>query len=311
MENTELLTIQLRLEGIRQAITRARYTFLASIVASIAILITAWNAYLSDINHLATQHYWSQDSRFTKDIQEQRRQAIVAATIIGENDIKTATPVTDYVQQQIVAEWVKNQVISVSLLGIRVSAGDLATIGSLSLFIISVWLFSSMRRENRAIGTLLIYADKIQDWNLRYMIYQGIAHHLVLVDFKHGDNPISDFERSGKEEISHVPFIRGIVQLLFLLPSIAILFVITMDIWTLFREISPFRPSNVRVWDALTPSDTKWLVGGVIFALILFALTTLYCIKILKFANATGNVLDKFRQKLLCEWKPPGQPATS
>ncbi|HEV7858467.1 MAG TPA: hypothetical protein VGO91_07545 [Pyrinomonadaceae bacterium] len=303
MEKTELLTIQLRLEGIRHAITRARFTLLISVIASIAILVTVWNAYLSDVSHFATQHYWSEDPKFTRSSQEQRREEIACATIAGENDIKTATPVTDYVQQQIVAEWIKNQVISISLLGIRVSAGDLAVIGSISLFIISIWLFSSMRRENRAVGTLILYANKFQDWNLKYMVYQGIAHYLVLIDFRHGDKPISDFEHADDEEIYHVPFIRGMVKLLFLLPSIAILFVITMDVWTLFRKASPFRPSAVRVWDALEPSDAYWLVGYDGLALCLFVLTTLYCVKMLKFANATGKILDTFRRQLLVEWK--------
>jgi hypothetical protein len=310
MEKIELLTIQLRLEGIRHAITRARFTLLVSVIASIAIIVTVWNAYLSDISHFATQPYWSQDPNFTKKIQEQRRKEITEATIAGENDIKTATPVTDYVQQQIVSEWVKNQVISISLLGIRVSAGDLSVIGSISLFIISIWLFSSMRRENRAIGTLLVYANKVQDWDLKYMVYHGIAHYLVLIDFKHGDKPISDFEDSDNEEIYHVPFVRGMAKLLFLLPSIAILFVIAMDVWTLFRKVSPFRPSDVRVWDALKPSDAYLLVGYDGFALFLFALTTLYCIKMLKFANATSKILDTFRQKLLDDWKTKNEPTT-
>jgi hypothetical protein len=303
MKKTELLTIQLRLEGIRHAITRARFTLLVSMIASIAIFVTAWNAYLSDVSHLATQHYWSQDQNFTKDAQKVRRKEIAEATMVKENKIITTTPVTDYVQQQIVSEWIKNHTISIGLFGIRVSGGDLSILGSLSLFIISVWLFSSIRRENRAIGTLIMYADKFQDWNLKYMVYQGIAHHLVMIDFRHGDKPISDFEDSDGGEIYHVPFIRGMAKLLFLLPAIAVLFVITMDTWTLFRGVSPFRPSDVSLWRNLDLSDKFWLGGNVGFALFLFVMIALNCLKTLRFTTATSTFLDIYRQKLIMDWE--------
>jgi hypothetical protein len=300
MKKVELLTIQLRLEGIRHSITRARFTLLISMIASIAIFVTAWNAYLSSDSFFGTLHYWSQDKMFTKEMQQDRMKEITDKTLAT---VTSPTQVTDYIQQQIVSEWVKNQIISVGLLGIRISVGDLSLIGSLSLFIISAWLFFSVRRENRAIGTLLKYGGRFQDWNVRYMIYQGIVHYLVLVDFGRGDKPISDFSHSEEGEIYHVPFIRGVVKLLFLLPPISILFSISMDVWTLFRQQSPFRPSEGRLWFILDPSDKYWLGGNLAVALFLFFLTTFYCLKTLKFTNATGEFINKFRKKLVKDWE--------
>src|SRR5436853_2620241 len=101
MKKIELETIKLRFDGVRQAIGRSRFTFLVSIIASVAILVTVWNARMSPDAGYARQPYWSYDRRFTPD-----------AKPVGGRQLapEKMTEVTDQVQQQVVSEWVKNQI---------------------------------------------------------------------------------------------------------------------------------------------------------------------------------------------------------
>src|SRR5207302_6678065 len=132
------------------------------------------------------------------------------------------TEVTDRVQQEIVSEWVKNQVISVGLLGIRISVEDFSVLGSLSLLIASVWFFFSIRTENLSIGNLLTHAYQFAEWDDRYLVYQGIVNHVVFLAFGRGDQPIRDFTTNESEGGSKVPLMRGLIRTLILLPAITI-----------------------------------------------------------------------------------------
>ena len=52
-------------------------------------------------------------------------------------------------------EWIQNQNINISLLGVHVNVDQFSLFGSATLMIISFWMLFSLRRENRAIVTLL------------------------------------------------------------------------------------------------------------------------------------------------------------
>jgi hypothetical protein len=295
MTDIELETIKLRLEGARQAIARSRYTFLVSIIACVAILVTVWNAYMSPDSEFALQPHWSHDKQFSPDMQKERLADLEQRHIPADK----VTEVTDHVQQEIVSEWVKNQVISVGLLGIRISVGDFSVLGSLSLLIASIWFFFSIRAENLSIGNLLKHAYKFPDWDDRYLVYQGIVNHVVFLAMGRGDRPISDFRTEDIEGGSSVPLMRGLVKLLILLPAITIFLVVAADLWTLFRSPSPFRPSSVPLWKVLDSSDVWWLLGTDGFALLLFLATVVISVKILKFAGASGELLGGFRTHLI------------
>lgn len=295
MNEIELLTIQLRLEGVRQAITRSRFTLLVAIIASVAIIITAWNSYLSWDTGFARLPHWSHDKSFTP---EQREKRITNDPEKADIKPEKITEVTDFAQQQLISEWVKNHIISVGLLGIRVSVNDLPVLGGLSLFIISVWFFFAVRRENRAIGTLLRDAYRLKDRNARYMVYQGIVHHLVLIDIGRGDEPIEDFEKEESDEIHNIPFVRKALKVIFYLPPLSIFFVILMDILTLFLLPAPFRPSHEPLRHVLDTYD--WIEVGVMesLAFILMIMTFILCRRVMRFIEATGRLLSKYRLKL-------------
>ncbi len=311
MDNIQLETIKLRLEGISQSITRARTTFLISIITSVAIFVTAWNAYLSWDKDFVMQPYWSEDKQFTEEERSGRLKELLDRNrIVNELNETNAnsnlpkpvkvdphdlTAVTDYAQQQLVAEWVKNRIITVSLLGIRISVDDLPVIGSLSLVIISIWFFYSARRENRAIGTLLRDAYTLEDWHIRYMVYQGIVHHLVLIDLGRGAKPISNYEEEESDDIKHLPIVSGALTVLFYLPVLAILFVLISDILTLFYFAAPFRPSHKSLAGIIPTS--MWIkvivMESIAFALLL--LTGFLCQRIRGFIEATETLLKTYR----------------
>lgn len=311
MNDTELKTIQLRLEAIRHAITRSRFTLVISLIASIAVFVTTWNSYYSPDKGFVMQDYWSQDGAFPPGAQQARKEGIAKESITPPDDL---TEVTDYAQQRLVSEWVTNQVISIGLLGIRISVSDLSIIGSAGLFIITVWLFLSIRRENRAIGTLLKHAYRIKDWDVQYMVYQGIVHYLVLIDFGRGDKPIDSFEEEQSKEIYHLPFLRSVVKCLFFLAPLSILFIIWTDYASLFRAAAPFRPSHSHLSNIIEWSEIKWLMWRDVFAFFLFLATAWISFKTIKFVTATGEVVNKFRVMLLETWpqskenQPPGAP---
>lgn len=300
MNSIELLTIQLRLDGIRQAITRVRFTFLVSTIASIAIIITTWNAYVSQDKYFAMQPHWSHDLQFTAELQKKRLEDTSDGVTVKPEDL---TKVTDYAQQQLVSEWVKNQTISVGLLGIRVSVGDLPELGSLTMLIISIWLYFSVSRENRAIGGILKHAAKLEEWDERYLVYQGIINHSIFLDFGRGHEPVTDYKAVEKHDVVNPPIIRRTIKSLFFLPVISVLFVLVMDLLTFIYLSAPFRPSQLPLWHILDSSFLKEIAIFDGLAILLLVLTTVMCIKSLRFTKASGEILNKFRSSLCKDWE--------
>ena len=303
MNTIDLETIKLRLEGIRQAITRSRFTLLVLTITAGAIFVTAWNSYLSWDMGFVSQPHWSHDKNFsaekraerTKDIQSETSNVGSAPTNVDPKDL---TAVTDFAQQRLADEWIKNRIITVGLLGIRVSVDDLPVLGSLSLWIITIWLFYSVRRENRAIATLLRDSHRLKDWHVRYMVYQGIVHQLVLLDLGRGNRPIADFKTEESTDGDTLPVLRAAVIFLFYLPTVSIFFVVFMDILTLFYFPAPFRPSHEPLWRLLTLWD--WIKVGSMeaLALALLAFTTFLSYRVRGFLAATERLIKDYRLEL-------------
>src|SRR5204863_7746514 len=137
-----------RIEGAQEAIKRARTVFLILIIVSLSILITDWNAYFSWDREMAFLSHWA------------------------NND-----DVTQLAQQRLIAGWVKSQTIDVSLLGIHIGVSDIAPLGGLALFILSIWFFFSARRENHTIG-LLLRDTKNEIDEIRSTIFHSIVSYL-------------------------------------------------------------------------------------------------------------------------------------
>jgi hypothetical protein len=125
-------------------------------------------------------------------------------------------PVEELNRHKAAEEWVKTLSISINLLGIEVNVNDFGIIGSLSLVTIGLWLLFSVRRENRAIITLLrdAYWDtkflkakkyRTNKWDIANMAFQGAVHSQIFIGAGRDDEPWStekifatDFSRQKK-----------------------------------------------------------------------------------------------------------------
>jgi hypothetical protein len=129
--------IKVRIEATRDATSRSRFALLASTVAALSFLIAEFNAYIS----------WNRDFA------------------LADKFARPDTP-TGIAQRRLLDDWVSSSSMNVSLLGIHVNTSDATILGGIALFFLTLWLFYSVRRENRLVGTLL---RNTKDANLELM----------------------------------------------------------------------------------------------------------------------------------------------
>jgi len=244
----------------------------------------------------ARQPYWSQDRQFTPEMQKSRLENLSEARKLQLSPEKM-TDVTDQVQREIVSEWVKNQVISVGLLGIRVSVEDFSILGSMGLLITTLFMFYSIRNENIAMGNLLKHAFKFSDWDDRYLVYQGIVPHLVFLDLGDLHKPIDDFEKP--TSIKKMPLVPLKIKVLLWLPALTIFLIVAADIWTLYFAANPFRPSGLPLRSILDPHDLNVRLAYDGIALLFGIWAGVMCGEIVRYATASGRLIKKFRTHLL------------
>lgn len=126
-------SIDARLAGARQVQDRIRFTLGVMAIISMMILIASYNAYLS------FDYAWALD--------EAKRSF----------PVEKRTP--DILTEQALRSWAESRNVMISLVGIRVNVDDAPVLGTLSLFVASLWLLLLARRENRTIGFLLRDTD--------------------------------------------------------------------------------------------------------------------------------------------------------
>jgi hypothetical protein len=289
--DVEILTLQLMLEAVKEALKRSRFAFLVSTVISLAILITTYNAYVSWYRFLPIELAKFAAVESSTNSPNQSGDAPKPSP----DTQKDLQPVGE-AQKQLLTEWVKSTTISEGLLGISVGVSDLAVLGALTLFIVSVWFYFSVRRENRTIGFLLKHSRN-EKAEIRNMIFHGIISHLVFADIGRGDHPIDHLEG----EVSRArgrPFTRLIVKMLFFLPPFAVAIVVLMDILSLVLLKAPYRLPHEPLWKHLTVLDWVQVSIMELVAIFFATLTGVICTRILEFENATDRVLMEYAEKL-------------
>lgn len=263
--NVRLKTIQVRLDAVRAAINRARFAFLASTIASLAILIPAWNAYASWYRLFAMR----------------------------SEPYNVGSPV-DEAQKQVVSEWVKNLTITTGFLGIRIGISDAAVVGAIGLCVIVIWLYFGMRRMNRAIGFLLQDTQN-EHSEVREMIFHGVAAHLVFSDIGSGDQPVITLQAVPSQKSYLVA--RRAVRLLFYLPAITIFAVVVLDILSIVWLKSAFREGHEPLWFTLKHASWGTWIQIICWeglALLLGFATARLCRRIVSFEEHTGNVVQEY-----------------
>lgn len=277
MSNHDSLLL-IRLQGAGEAQKRSRLAFLAATIVSLAFIIACWNAYLSWYRGFAEMRCWPAGQQITEEL-----------------------------QKHLVQHWVESQMIGVPFLGVMIGVSDLAVLGSLSLFIITIWFYYSMRRENHTIGQLL--RDTLdQARETREMVLHGVAAYLVFTSISKSDRPIKSLQESPSQDQPEF-FIHAVSRVLIFSPTIAIAFIIVMDLLSLvyfpalFREMQAV---NGQLKHVPILQTSKHLGAGfwsnlAIFegcALVLCLLTTIVCTKILQYEKATGQVLREYALRL-------------
>lgn len=168
-------SVKMRVEAVREAVKRSRLIFAIGTTLSLTVVIGLYIAYVS----------WN-------------RGFVLEPPMPGD-------PKTRLALETLIAEWVRSQWISIAPLGLRVSIADAALLGSVALFVISLWFFFAVRRENHVICMLLADTDR-EDLPTREYIYHGIVSHLVFLDTTGSDDPIDSLEPSPPRRHA-VPFI--------------------------------------------------------------------------------------------------------
>jgi hypothetical protein len=268
-------TLQLRLEAVRESVNRARSAFIVATVASLLILMPAWNAYLS----------WYR-----------------AFAMRIDSYAPSGASVVDEAQKQVVAEWVKNQTITTGILGIRFGISDAAVVGAVGLYVVSIWLYFSLRRANRTIGYLL--QDVMNEpYEIQQMIFHGIAARLVFSDIGRGDQPVRHLDQPPVAK--NLLFVRRAVKGLFFLPAATIFIIIALDILSIFCLDAPFRPGHKPLYFLIQGQSSSerlitWIqiIGWELLALFLGFLTARLCLKGIEFETATEDILKEYSHHL-------------
>ena len=271
-----------RIEGAQEAIKRARLVFLILSIVSLAIIISDWNAYFSWDRGFATrvEHHWAKNDE-----------------------------VTQFAQQRLVDGWVHNQTIDAPLLGIHIGVSDVAPLGGIALFILSIWFFLSARRENHTIGLLLRDTRKEME-DVRVTIFHSILSHLVFLTIRPTDDPIDSLEESASTR-GHSVVLRTIIKALFYLPVLAILAAFTCDLLSIFFFDAPFREGHQPL-DVADIGASEWTLWGAAegFTLILAVGTAVLSRRSLRFIEATSKILREYCAGFACGPQNKPEPQT-
>lgn len=257
----------IRIKAARDAQTRSRLSFLVSTVISVAMLIAIFNFEFSWLRNVAVDN----------------DPTITSGSIQAE------------LRKEIRKEWIESGQVKISLLGVDLAESDSSLLGSFGLYVLTIWFFYCMRRENHLIANLLIDADQNDKREVSLSVYHGIASYTVFTTIG-GDFPIGIVRPAPPREDSVEHIHLANLGLLFL-PALAIFLMMVTDVLSLYR-VSPVRNSTEGLWHSLSLSAWAQVALVEATALLFFVLTAVKCIKISKFEKATERVLREFHNML-------------
>ncbi len=268
-------TLDIRLDGARAAQERKRFAFLTATIISVAIIIAGWNAYFSSYRDFAWHH----------------------GRLVPDRDGKQT------LQKALLAEWIQGRFISISPLGIRVGVDEAPLLGALAMFVITIWLYFSARREHTLIGSLLDdYRDE-PDLDVRRLVYHGVSAFAI-------------FTASKPAEVSHgapidrvfdgleLRFARPALRLFFFLPAFALVFMLVLDVSSAMATTTPLRDDDFplgaawfslsNIWEGVNQNDLavevfKWIVCAVMIGMIY-----LICNRIWKLSDANETRVKRY-----------------
>lgn len=263
-----------RVQGALSAIARTRYSFIATVIFSVAVIVAEYNSHFSWYVGFAKQLSFPQP---------------------GPDGIGEVPRIS---QEELVRNWIGSNRVSISLFGINFGMSDAAILGSTTLYIMSIWLFYAARRENHLIATLLHDAHEKKDLATIEWIYHAISSNLVFITVSEKDTAIDNLADARNHQGNIVHFVRAEFVAMLFLPFFAIAFIFCSDISSLLA--SPFVRWPRQDGDILLQhivksiGTTLFLLSMLVFCGFLGALTLNLCRRIREFQVATGKILQDF-----------------
>lgn len=247
--------LKLRIEGIRESAKRARFAFLASTIASLCIFTAEYNAYLS-------WYFW----RISWTPKEAAQ-----VSLNGQ-----PTPFASLVKL-----YQDNEVINVSLLGLRIGEGDLVILGSLALLVFSVWLYFNMNTYHGLIQAFLAN-NRLASDQVQASLFSGILLFTTVTLY-------------GVPKEKKYSVRRMIVKGLYALPAAALLFLVFSDVVSLWWLPAPYTPQpEYSLWSQL---DSRLRLTARIFigiGLLILVFVGYLCAKIIDLDRKTVECIQQY-----------------
>jgi hypothetical protein len=258
---TDRDAVKVRLEATRDATSRSRFALLASTVAALSFLIAEFNAYIS----------WNRDFALAKAFS------------------KPDTP-TGIAQRRLLDDWVSSSSMNIPLLGIHVSASDATILGGVALFFLTLWLYYSVRRENRLVGTPL-RDTRDEDLGVMDLAFSGIISYMVFTAINPDKPAIDTLSNKPPRHPTPRQSFWG-VQLLLLLPPLAIFVSLVFDIISIFVLEAPFRENHqIPIPEG---SDLAKIMAYTSVGVLCCGATIVNSYRVRKFDRATGKILREY-----------------
>jgi hypothetical protein len=255
-----------RFEAIAEAQRRSRWSVLASVLVSGAILAAEWNSYFSWdrlwANRRAAPSHWGQ----TKLLEEQ------------------------------IKAWIETNTVDVALLGIRVSVSDAAVLGSVALLIAAFYMCMSLRRENEEVGTLLIDASSLNEVE-RERVFGRLRSSMLFTGLSKTAAPITSLDRK-KRATTRIPFGEIVLKLLTYLPAVTIFVIVASDIYFASMYESPWHQNAQSAWLTLPLQFRVQLVVMDLFAGVAGCVAAVYCRFASGYRAGTQSVIEEFASTL-------------
>jgi len=266
MDHQQLLYSS-RIDSAKESITRSRVAFLVNVLAAFTLMLGEWNAYFS----------W-----YTGFIDEKCAGSNCANLVVA--------------QEQIVKAWVDSLIVSISPLGIKFGISDVSIVGTMALLILSIVAVYCTRRENHAIGYLLV-DTRDHPLNLREAIYYAIFSHLVFLPVGDSDRPIDRLTYDLGEPRKSI--FRYAFDVLIFFPAIACIVIFCVEMLSVFVVPAPLRVGHPILWEILDPGMKRKFFEMQSVCFLIAAVTFWACYRARAYSNATASVVRAYRDELV------------
>jgi hypothetical protein len=297
-------SVRARLEGAREAQSQTRFTLAMMAVISMVMVILSYNAYLSFDSAWVLARMRDANGKEIKFV-----------------SLDKAETAADILTNQALQDWAASRNATIELLGIRVSVDDVPILGTISLFVFSLWLLLVTRRENHTVGSLLRDTDTprgddgsvvggvatmsegtdVYSSGQRWLIFHTLVANNLFLTFDRsmsriqslrGANPLLSRGAKGAKGVLNRFALSFARDFFFWFGAAASLFVFVLDRLSYFQP-DPFEPG------AGPPGiDAPLFFASMVVFLACWIPLALCCHGAARYSRATDSVLRDYGESL-------------